>query len=192
MEYIEAIKLTKKINKYLSCFSYRTKKKLYEEIEYKNKIETKIKYVKYINIGINELIKNNYKFNEIRKKINNYQGKQKRIRNRIKKMDTNNIWFATYTIKDKYMKKNHSRKLKEINQGKNYIINSDYGDKTNRLHYHGIIESKEEPIKWEYGFCKFIKIKNNNIEALAKYIDKLTNHTIKETTKKIIYSRVRV
>ena len=189
MEYIEAIKLTKKINKYLSCFTYRTKKKLYEQIEYKNKIETNIKYKKYINIGISELIKNNYKFNELRKKINNYQGKQKRIRTRIKNMDPNKLWFGTYTINNENINKNHSRRLKEINNGLNYIINSDYGDNTNRLHFHGIIESEEEPKKWEYGFCKFIKIKNNNIEALAKYIDKLTNHTIKETTKKIIYSR---
>ena len=190
MQLEEAIKEVKTINKILDMNNYKTKTLLKYQINHYNYIVEDIKGVIYINIALQELKKNNYKYDEVNKIINSYNGKRRRIKKRISKMNKNNIWFGTYTIEDKYMNKNHTRKLKEILKGKNFIINSDYGDKNKRLHYHAIIESEEEPTTWSYGFCKFIKVKNNNKEALSKYLTKLTNHTIKKTTDKIIYSRI--
>ena len=186
----DAIKEVKTINKFLDLNNYRTKKLLSYQIEHYNFINDEVKGKLYINIALKELEQNKYKYKKINQIINSYNGKRRRIKKRISKMNKDKIWFATYTIEDKYLNKNHTRKLKELLKGKQYIINSDYGNKNNRLHYHAIIESEEEPTTWNYGFCKFIKVKNNNKEALAKYLTKLANHTIKKTTDKIIYSRL--
>ena len=109
------------------------------------------------------------------------------------KQHNNKLWFCTFTINDEHMKKDHQRKLKDTYKETNYIINVDYGTKTNRKHYHGIIESKKKPISWNYGFCDFREIKIENINNIAMYINKITNHTLKETTKRerIIYSRIK-
>ena len=193
MDYLQAIKTTKAIQKYLNLNYKNTDYKRYikYQIEHYNYINDNISFKKLINIGLKELENNNYKYLELEKKVNSYNGKKRRIEKRIKQMDPNKIWFATYTINDNNMNKDHVRKLKELLKENKYIINSDYGDKNNRLHYHAIIESEEEPKNWEYGFCKFLKIENYNTQALSKYLNKLTNHSIKETTKKIIYSRMK-
>ena len=146
--------------------------------------------------GIKLLKEENLNYIELHKMIKSNNEKSTRIKKRIYKMIKNQCWFCTYTIEDKYMNKDHARKLKEINKGKNYIINVDYGKTTNRKHYHGIIESEEEPKKWEYGYCKMIPInliEEKEIKNITKYINKLTAHTLKDSTKreKIIYSRAR-
>ena len=189
MDNLEAIKLAKTITRYIPTFPYNKYKEIKYEIKQYNYINVDIKYKQIINIGLKELKIYGYKYLDLLKKIHSYNDKQTRIKKRIEKMNPNNIWFATYTINNKNMCKDHVRKLKEINKENNYIINADYGDKTNRKHYHGIIESEKIPATWEYGFCKFIKVENVNERALAKYINKMTNHTIKITAEKIIYSR---
>lgn len=118
--------------------------------------------------------------------------KFKRIKTRIEKMDNNNLWFCTWTISDKYLKRDHKRKLKSMYSKFNYIINLDFGKKNGRKHYHGIIESINMPIAWSYGFCKFIKVDNSDSDKLSKYLNKITNHALKDTTlsdERIIYSR---
>lgn len=189
MEFIEAIKLTKQILCYINLNNFNIQKIANYEIKHYNYINVNIKRKNIINIGLKELEKNNYKYLDLKKIIKSYYDKRTRIKKRINKMNKENIWFITYTINDNNMNKNHTRKLKEILKNKNYIINEDYGKQTKRLHYHAIVESIEEPKKWEYGFTKIEKIKNYNTEAITKYITKLTNHTIKNTATKIIYSR---
>lgn len=70
-----------------------------------------------------------------------------------------------------------------------YIANIDYGSENEREHYHAIINCRVDN-SWEYGAINFKQITNKNEKALAKYINKLTNHAIKATTKqnKVIYS----
>lgn len=189
MDYLEAVKLTNSILKMLNMNDYRKIKQCKYEIEHYKYINTNIYFKDYINIGIKELTKNKYNFKQLEKDIKSYIGKKKRIKTRIQKMNPNNLWFATYTINDKSMNKDHIRKLRDLNKNNRYIINVDYGHKNSRKHYHGIIESENEPITWNYGFCKFIKVGNVNEQALAKYINKITNHAIKDTAEKIIYSR---
>lgn len=77
--------------------------------------------------------------------------------------------------------------------GGRYVANLDFGSKNGREHYHAIIQvDRINPTQWKYGALNVKKIRSSSEPlALAKYISKLTNHAIKETTKRsaIIYSR---
>lgn len=105
------------------------------------------------------------------------------------------------------------------NNCSSYIANKDFGAKNGREHYHAIVNGRINPKEWhKLGAINIKRIKSNwsNIYndlpcdwskrdisvtlktsgskeflKLAKYISKLTNHSIKETTKRsaIIYSR---
>lgn len=74
-----------------------------------------------------------------------------------------------------------------------YIANIDFGSHTEREHYHAIILADYIPKTWQHGFIdiKTARTKNASNVRLAKYISKLTNHAIKETTKqqRLIYSK---
>ena len=77
-----------------------------------------------------------------------------------------------------------------------YLANIDFGKNTQREHYHAIVVSDNLDIKqWIYGFTWTERIKNHidSDKKLAKYVSKLTNHAIKETTKRqcYIYSRYK-
>lgn len=87
-----------------------------------------------------------------------------------------------------------ARFLKSISQ--NYVGNIDYGKLNEREHYHAIVEGDQLDLSsWTYGFTKCIKVGYSDIitdtARLSKYINKLSNHATKKTTKgkKIIYSR---
>lgn len=85
-----------------------------------------------------------------------------------------------------------------------YVANIDFGAKNGREHYHAILCIAEIDYHlWKYGAINGMKIRNNiifddngvvtseSVERLSRYIAKLTNHAIKETTKRcaIMYSR---
>ena len=88
-----------------------------------------------------------------------------------------------------------SRYLKTFNC--KYVANIDFGATNHREHYHAIISSDKIAFDgWrKYGNINAERIRNRNINCdktkLAKYICKLSNHAIKETTKRscLIYSR---
>lgn len=111
--------------------------------------------------------------------------------------------FGTLTFTDKVLNETTEKErrvmvvryLKSISN--NYVANIDFGKKNHREHYHFLarcdLASNKEWLK--YGACKFERVRNRNIEndkvRLSKYIAKLSNHAIKETTKRsaLIYSR---
>ena len=78
-----------------------------------------------------------------------------------------------------------------------YVANIDFGTKNHREHYHAlIVADKINYKKWnKYGNINGQKVRlrdfDNDKTKLSKYIAKLTNHAIKETTKRnaLIYSR---
>ena len=87
-----------------------------------------------------------------------------------------------------------SRCLKKYNTL--YVANIDFGKKNGREHYHAVISiDKVDNKDWLYGDIDFKRVRNKNIEEdkkrLSKYIAKLSNHAIKETTKRccLLYSR---
>jgi len=89
-----------------------------------------------------------------------------------------------------------------------YIANIDYGSNrvykdrkgntrqaTEREHYHALIQIDKIPKgSWSHGMDYYKRVRTNQNTSdikLSKYISKLTNHAIKESTKRctIIYSR---
>lgn len=85
-----------------------------------------------------------------------------------------------------------------------YVANIDFGAKNEREHYHAVVEiGRIDYKKWKYGAINGLKIRNDikydedgvitseSVEKISRYVAKLTNHAIKETTKRsvIIYSR---
>lgn len=94
--------------------------------------------------------------------------------------------FLSYETRRRYV----SRWLSS--QSNLYIANVDYGKENGREHYHAISNKKIDPLSWSYGACNVKAIVNKNSKALAKYINKLTNHALKDTANRgarIIYSR---
>lgn len=88
-----------------------------------------------------------------------------------------------------------TRYLKSISDY--YVANVDFGSETEREHYHAVIMVDFIDTKWDYGFTFFEKVRlSNNKQSekkLADYIAKLTNHGIKETTRRqaLIFSRFK-
>lgn len=84
-----------------------------------------------------------------------------------------------------------TRVLKEFSQY--YVANVDFGAKNGREHYHAIVVADSiDYDKWTYGAINGKKIRQTSEpKVLARYISKLTNHAIKETTKRnvLIYSK---
>lgn len=123
----------------------------------------------------------------------------KLLRHKIQKMlDAGDCVFATLTFTDDTLNKTSvatrrryvTRYLKS--QQGTYIANIDYGGKNGREHYHAVVLGRLDPKQWEYGALNVKKIiKASKPVKLAKYVNKLTNHAIKETCKRnaIIYSR---
>lgn len=136
-------------------------------------------------------------------KINNANfHRVRRLKWRIQSMlESGMCNFVTLTFKDDVLantsrdtRKQYVRKyLKQLNVP--YVANIDFGGKKGREHYHALIQSDclNYDLWHKYGAIKgerVIVIDNSNVR-LAKYISKLTNHAIKETTgcQRIIYSR---
>ena len=76
-----------------------------------------------------------------------------------------------------------------------YIANVDFGATNGREHYHAVLvgRSVDYALWREYGAIKGIKVRptKNDTTRIAKYVAKLSNHSIKETTHQVrlIYSR---
>lgn len=123
--------------------------------------------------------------------------------------------FGTGTINDKYLsRKPRTRdKLLQIYMLNHYdvaIINTDYGDKTERLHYHWIGLTSEKPIpkirnnkqcKSKKGFDLYVlpgndyvladfvptvePIVTTDIDKIRNYLLKLNNHSNKESSRRL-------
>lgn len=113
------------------------------------------------------------------------------------------VWFCTFTFSDFYINKSERTKRDLIKSVINthdfkYILNIDYGKKTERQHFHCIIGTNidfdvNNFIQNNYPcHCLAIQCKKGigDFSRLSKYINKLTNHCIKSTTKRqrIVYN----
>lgn len=143
-------------------------------------------------------------YNEIAKIENASCHRATRLRSRIEKMLLNGeCLFLTLTFNDETLnntsvdtRRQYVRKyLKRFNCP--YVANIDFGKENGREHYHAVINTSRIELKdWRiYGNINVERVRNNRIELsktrLSKYISKLSNHAIKETTKRscLIYSR---
>ena len=135
------------------------------------------------------------------REYDNYRKKNQRARQRIESIiQSGNALFLTLTFTDhvlvstteKTRRTYVSRFLKE--NCIDYLANIDFGAKNGREHYHAVVsvENKLDYSKWKFGALNGLKIRNDSKPiTLAKYINKLSNHATKSTTKnsRLIYSR---
>lgn len=127
---------------------------------------------------------------------------KKRIGAMIQNEDGETCLFLTLTFRDDILSNTSvatrrryvQRFLKSLNC--NYCANIDFGKKNHREHYHCVVQlSHIDYSLWNkpYGRIDGIQVRCGDLdnEKIAKYIAKLTNHAIKETTKNsyIIYNR---
>lgn len=142
------------------------------------------------------------KWQECERISNAHRSRVCRLRKRTEDMVLNSdCIFLTLTFNDKALQRRNAdsrkqavkRYLNDLNVP--YVANIDFGKKNHREHYHALVGSdKIDYSLWhKFGAIKGKKVRNNitDNDKIVKYIAKLTNHAIKETTKRnaIIYSR---
>lgn len=125
----------------------------------------------------------------------------------------NECLFLTLTFDNYSMEHNSADSRRQAvrrflnSLGVPYVANIDFGKKNHREHYHAVVETgRIDYHLWKYGAINGLKIRNDikydddgvitseSVEKISRYVAKLTNHAIKETTKRsaIIYSRSKI
>lgn len=114
-------------------------------------------------------------------------------------------YFVTFTFDNNIINKCDRTKRDLIKNTLNnfsadilYILNVDYGSQTEREHYHCIVGTNDDNdfnsyLKLTYpcfSHCQHIRLNSNDIKKVSKYINKLSNHCIKDSTKnkRIVYN----
>lgn len=117
-----------------------------------------------------------------------------RIKKRIESiLSLNNPYFVTLTFNDDILNNDQINRRREIQRylksiSNNYVANIDFGKLNNREHYHAVCDLIRDK-EYKLGFSDFEKINNYNVENIAKYTSKLTNHAKKGKKYRFIYSR---
>lgn len=152
------------------------------------------------NILLHSMVKDKELFTEARKVNRSSYEKRNRLSKKIESMLSNsNCIFLTLTFTDEILastsedtRRRYITRFLKSNCLK-YVANIDYGKKNEREHYHAVVVADKIDNKlYPYGAINFERIRiTSNSKKLAKYVVKLTNHAIKETTKRAhtIYSR---
>ena len=135
------------------------------------------------------------------KKINKaYYNRLQRLKERVKDIVNSDMAiFLTLTFNDAVLNSTTSETRRQyikkflVSLKCKYIANVDFGKKNGREHYHALIEKdKVDGKTYTYGAINFQRVRRTkDTEKITKYIAKLTNHAVKETTKRsvIMYSR---
>lgn len=179
-----------------------TQNKLNQSYDYLNNAETSLSC--YSSDELEEAYKVNYA---------TYKRTKRLQQKALELIKTNSAIFLTLTFNDTVFQKMNSLSRKRVitrflkKTCKSYIANIDYGSKNEREHYHALVVPLNDKIDNQTYYNMFynssidferIKIsskKNQDIEStskkVSKYVSKLTNHAIKETTQqnRIIYSK---
>ena len=115
------------------------------------------------------------------------------------------IYFLTFTFSDKNIgKSDRTRKdyikksLYSFDKNIYFILNIDYGKNTERLHYHALVgtdvpldlKTHLEETYQDFTYCEPVRFDSSSFKCIPKYINKLTNHAVKDSTKRsrIIYN----
>lgn len=157
-----------------------------------------------VNKDFNELLSNESPLRvKVANNINNAdRARAYRLKKRINDVVTSgNAVFVTLTFTDDVLNGTSQATRRRYvsrflaSQSNLYVANIDYGDVGGREHYHAVINGRVKPSAWSYGSANVIKIRTtaDDVTRVAKYVSKLTNHAIKNSTKRptMIYSRSR-
>lgn len=119
-------------------------------------------------------------------------GRRQRIKNRI--INFKHPYFITFTISNSnygFELDTYLRALKSsLSIFDSYVANSDIAPDTGRLHFHAIVDYKDDTLSkadivWSYGFISVVKC----YSLMHKYLYKVVNHSLKKGTSNLIYSR---
>lgn len=122
-----------------------------------------------------------------------------RLKTRIRNMmEMGDCTFLTLTFKDEVLNETSEKTRRRYvtrylaSQSMEYVGNVDYGSVGGREHYHAIIVGRADLSLWTQGFSYAQHVvRSSDPSILGKYINKLVNHSIKETTKRtaLIYPK---
>ena len=143
------------------------------------------------------------------KAVHNAYMRTSRVRARIESMYSKygRLYFVTLTLNDlciaydKFALLDYAKSaLGDVSSM--WVLNDDYGDTTNRLHFHAVVLADLYPIEmldslWPFGFVKVKRCSVDdvsddieiNIRRIARYVTKLARHCVKDTTCKVYFSR---
>lgn len=126
-----------------------------------------------------------------------------RLRDRVESIISYKSYFLTLTFNNNCL--NHTqpdtrreyvtRFLKSLST--NYVANIDFGKKNHREHYHALVQCNEvNRDGWtKHGFIcvEEVILTDSSVDRLSKYVAKLSNHAIKETTRGnyMIYPKIK-
>lgn len=167
----------------------------YSLLNYSDKLNDIKEY--FNSIGKSEL------YHECEKIVKATNNRTTRLRKRIKDMILNNecvflsLTFSPETLENTTAEERRLLVVRYLKSQSNiYVANIDFGKENEREHYHALVSntSLNYELWHKYGAIKGIKTANKrncDITRLTRYINKLTNHAIKETCKRnhLIYSR---
>ena len=139
-------------------------------------------------------------FSEAVKVANSDFARNTRLKKRISSyLEMGSCIFLTLTFRDECLSHSSAPKRRRYVRdflkscSLHYVANVDYGSKGGREHYHAIVVAESVDFSgWIHGAINGKRIhETSDPLRLAKYISKLANHAIKETTRRnaIIYSR---
>lgn len=176
-----------------------------KELDYK--FRTGISYEDYEKLDEVTLIHGGIFVDEARKINHAYNKRTQRLKERIRSyLEKGQCIWLTLTFSEEVLnsttletrRKYVQRQLKQVSNY--YVANIDFGKNTEREHFHALVVGvlhRSDFQDWidNYGYIWIENVYQTKSEVkLSKYISKLTNHAIKETTKRqcYIYSRSKL
>lgn len=136
------------------------------------------------------------KAKKIQREKNARANRAHRVGKRIKAMlERGDVLFLTLTLDPEAEAEGEKQCVAWVKEFANlfsdYVINTDFGETTGRLHFHGCVPAERVITydDWPFGFFKVEKVNAGNYSRLKTYIAKLSNHASKKGAKQIIYKR---
>lgn len=135
------------------------------------------------------------------------KGKKRRTRKYLHTMYEvyqGDLHFITLTFNDEVLnstneKTRHRYVTAYLNSiSRCYYGNVDYGSANEREHYHAVANLSASPLpEWKYGFWNVKSVRKSkkglgDVNSIATYMNKLTNHANKLTTGRSFHSRYMV
>lgn len=165
-----------------------------------NLMQRLVDYRKYKGFCFKNYIISLYEDKDLDRKLNSRYQRISRMRKRLFYLVSRYkyLYFCTFTFDDYYIslcersqKDLIKKSLLQFDPNIKMILNVDYGKKTERLHYHCICATNCNCdlsifLKFVYpcfSFVEKINFSTLDFTRVLKYVDKLSNHALKDSTK---------
>ena len=149
-------------------------------------------FLKYLIENVHPVVDLPSAINEAQRCYFRLKGRRQRIRNRI--INYKHPYFITFTISNSNYGLELSTYVRALKSSlsifNDFVANSDIAPDTGRLHFHAIVDYKDDSLSksdlnWSYGFISIVKC----YSLMHKYLYKVVNHSLKKGSSNLIYSR---